>query len=315
MTEKNIKLIDVDSEIPNLALMKISKYYKDKGHNVGWNISKPDKIFASVVFKKNKHLVDGLKFFYPDADIIIGGTGYKNQKKLDEQIENKKPDYSLYPDIDYSLGFTSRGCIRNCDFCVVRQKEGVYKRHRHPREFHDKQFSKIKLLDNNIFADKEWFMEITDWILKNNLSVDINQGMDIRLIDKDIADRISQLSFFKPIKFAWDNIEDEKKVLKGIDILKKSGVDLRSDLMFYVLTNFNSSHKEDLYRCLKLKKEGTNAFVMQYKGGDYFTKHLARWANRKWLFWSVDFIDYDNYGFRVSKEVSKIYNELEIKGG
>ena len=40
-----ILLIDVDSKIPNLALMKISAYHKSIGDAVGFNVEDPDKIY------------------------------------------------------------------------------------------------------------------------------------------------------------------------------------------------------------------------------------------------------------------------------
>lgn len=74
---KKILLIDIDSKLPNLALMKLSAHHKNKGDNVSFNnTDKPDIVYASVIFNKNKHLVDGLRFYYPNAEVVIGGSGY-----------------------------------------------------------------------------------------------------------------------------------------------------------------------------------------------------------------------------------------------
>ena len=70
-----VLLIDVDSTIPNLALMKISTWKKSQGCTVGFDVSDPDEIYASCVFAKNKHKLDGLKFLYPNAKIDLGGGG------------------------------------------------------------------------------------------------------------------------------------------------------------------------------------------------------------------------------------------------
>ena len=83
---------------------------------------KPDKVYASIVFKKNAHALDHLSSADPDIDIDIGGSGYDLHKTLPNEIENLKPDYRLYPEFDYSIGFSSRGCIRStktCPFCIV----------------------------------------------------------------------------------------------------------------------------------------------------------------------------------------------------
>ena len=109
---KRVLLIDVDSKIPNLALMKIAMYHRTQGDTVGFNIEDPDKVYASVVFKRNHHSVDGLRVFYPNADINIGGSGYDLSLSLPPEVERMTPDYSIYPDCDRYYGFTTRGCIR-----------------------------------------------------------------------------------------------------------------------------------------------------------------------------------------------------------
>ncbi|HZY25608.1 MAG TPA: hypothetical protein VFE71_07265, partial [Bacteroidales bacterium] len=138
----------------NLALMKISTYHKAKGDNIQLvkiklkrrkdgtlkeavkiDLSdKPDKVYASIVFKKNKSLLDQLLTQHPEIPIDIGGSGYNLEKTLPHEIENMKPDYSLYPDNDASIGFSIRGCFRKCHFCIVPEKEGKFRRTQHPSE-------------------------------------------------------------------------------------------------------------------------------------------------------------------------------------
>lgn len=192
----NILLIDIDSKIPNLALMKLSAYHKSIVDNVilitlGENVSgislkdvSPDKIYASIIFKKNKHLVDGLRFNYPNTEIVIGGSGYDLNSKLPDYVDNMKPDYNIYQNCDSGLGYTTRGCNRNCYFCIVPQKEGKFKRYMHPKQFYDIRFKKIMFLDNNILWDKEWFKEVVNFCIYNKLDTTFNQGLDIRLIDE-----------------------------------------------------------------------------------------------------------------------------------
>lgn len=283
-----ILLIDIDSKIPNLALMKISAYYKKyENADVGFNVNNPDAIYVSSIFKENKEQVYGLKTFY-NCRFNLGGSGINNSK-LPILIEQIKPDYDLYPS-EYSQGYTTRGCIRNCSWCIVRNKEGKFHRKQHVKVFHDNRFDTIMIMDNNWLADKEWFFENTDYILENDLKV-IEHGMDIRLLDEEIAERLSQMKFAKPIKFAFDQIGIEKTVIEGIELLEKHGINLKQKVMFYVLCGYNTDEYEDYYRCRLLKENGVNAFVMPYKKTP-FIKDLARWANRKWLYWGMDFQDY-----------------------
>ena len=130
------------------------------------------------------------------------------------------------------------------------------------------------LLDNNWYADSEWFYEMCDWIIEHDLAVNPIQGCDIRLINDEIADQLSKLNIWGVLHFAWDNIKDEKHIKKGIEILKKHDFDIRQKVEFYVLVGFNSTPEEDLYRVNRLKEWGTHAFVMKYRETP-FTKAIS----------------------------------------
>src|SRR5512145_3078296 len=120
---KRVLLVDVDRKIKNLDLMKISAWHKEQGDDVGFCIENPDKVYISCVFTKNAGQARGISKLYPAAEIDIGGSGVNLSKQLPAEIENLKPDYNLYPS-EYSQGYTTRGCIRYCDFCIVPEKEG-----------------------------------------------------------------------------------------------------------------------------------------------------------------------------------------------
>lgn len=299
----NILLIDVDSTIPNLALMKISAYHKLKEdeisiikmpQNINLFQEKIDKVYASIIFSKNKHFANDLSFFYPSAEIIIGGSGYDLNIKLPDEIELLKPDYSLYPDINYSLGYTTRGCDRNCSFCIVPQKEGKFKKWHNPSMFHDKKFNKIIFLDNNILFDKEHFMKVCNFCIELSLKVWFTQGFDIRLVDDDIAEKLSKLKIFKGFHFAFDNTNLESIIKTKCELLKKVGIDIRHNVQFYVYLDSAEQYNDAVYRCRILKEIGTNPFVMFNINHESTKKinELRRWANRKQLFWTCDIKDY-----------------------
>lgn len=296
-----VLLIDVDSTIPNLALMKISAYHKSIGDEVGFHINDPEKVYASVIFKKNKHLVDGLKFLYPDAELDIGGSGYDLTKKLPDQIESMSPDYDLYPDCDRYYGFTTRGCIRNCPFCIVPRKEGKF-RTNYVSPFvalanitngYSRQYNKIEFLDNNILAKKKWFYQLCDILKQRNLLVDFNQGLDIRLVDDDVARHLAKLKPITCWKFAFDNIKYKDSVLKGIEILNRNGVCVRNKVMFYVYVHDDEHVDDALERCRILKEHGATPYIMLNQDVKHTKrmKKLKRWC-RPWIFWSIDFNDY-----------------------
>jgi len=293
-TEK-VLLVDVDSKIPNLALMKISAWHKVQGNEVGFNIENPDRVYISCIFPKNKSQAKGIAAFYPNAEIDIGGSGVDLKKVLPKETELIKPDYDLYPST-YSQGYTTRGCIRKCEFCFVPEKEGKIREVQHPSEFHDDRFDTCMIMDNNLFAAKEyWQRDVYKWFIDNKIKMLSPQGWDARLLNKWNWSILSQIKHAGSIHFAWDNIDDEKYIEKAIKLLKQEGVsarDLRAKISFYVLAGFKSTFEDALYRCERLKELGTQSFVMPYHKKDKRINDLARWANRPWLYWSMPFSEY-----------------------
>lgn len=292
-----VLLIDADSTIPNLALMKISAYHKAIGDIVGFNVEDPDKVYCSIIFKKNRHMADGLRFLYPNADIDIGGSGYDLKKTLPEYIESMTPDYTIYPDNKSYYGFTTRGCIRHCPFCIVHDKEGGFR-----RIFGDvdsalrsimgnHELTEMTFLDNNILADRDWFIELCNTLHSRfpKMKVDFNQGLDIRLIDDESARALSKLRPITKWKFAFDMISYKDKVTKGIEILNRY-IKVRSMVLFYVYVDGDYQIPDAVARCRMLKENGATAYAMLNLDVEHTKrmKTFKRWT-RPWLFWSCDF--------------------------
>lgn len=283
-----VLLVDVDSKIPNLALMQISAWHKARGDKVGFDIDNPKLIYISCIFKKNANQARGIATMYPEAKTIMGGSGI-SWAWLPANMRMNRPDYDLYPS-EYSMGFTTRGCIRRCPFCIVKDKEGPIQKWQHIKEWHDDGFDTAMLLDNNILALPEWAKEQFLWIIDHDIKI-VENGMDIRLLTPITVQLLREIRWAKGLKFAWDNITDEQAVFDGLKMLRDGGFNPRREIQIYVLVGYNTTIEQDIYRCQKLKDFGTNAFVMQYKK-DVQTNALARWANRKWAYWSTDFKDY-----------------------
>ncbi|VVB59555.1 Uncharacterised protein [uncultured archaeon] len=299
-----VLLLDMDSgtskkQFPNLALMKLSAYFKSKGDTVGFNeTDSPDIVYASVVFSRNKHLVDGLKMYYPDSKIIVGGSGYDLTSSLNDEIEFIKPDYSLY-NCDFSMGFTSRGCIRNCPFCIVNKKEGSIKNWQAIQGFHEESHKHAMLLDNNFLASPNWKQNI-DYIREKGLSVDFNQGLDVRLITKDVARILVDTKIRPYVRISFDSLHYETQFRAGIQNLIDAGMKPRN-ILVYVLVGFtDSTFEADMKRVMIVWKQyGAEPYVMRYNhiSNNKLKKerieytYLAKWANRHY-FTVCDFEDY-----------------------
>ena len=285
-----IGLIDVDGHnFPNLPLMKLSAHHKARGDAVDWCIPlEPyDVVYMSKVFT-----------FSPDFDthiradkIIRGGTGYGLKDRLPDAVEHAYPDYALYGITNTAYGFLTRGCPRNCSFCIVSKKEGRESRTvADLNEFWAGQ-KNIKLLDPNLLACCDWKWHLQQ-LGKSGAWVDFTQGLDVRLMDEEKAAYLKQVKC-KMIHFAWDNYEFEtyKKLQQIRPLLPYDSRKLR----VYVLTNFNTVQEQDLERIYKLRELGYDPFVMVYdrERAPKRIKRVQRWCNNKWIFRSVErFEDY-----------------------
>jgi len=287
-----VQLIDVDSKISNLALMKISTYHKTKGDIVGFHTQNPDLVYISTIFTKNRTQIPS---FPKSTKIIRGGSGYSLDIRLPNEIEFLKPDYMLYPEMDYSLGFSTRGCMRNCPFCIVPRKEGSFILWQHPEKWYNPAFKKIVFLDNNILWNPIGFKKATDWCNENDLKVWFSQGFDIRLVGKWELNTIHSMKHFKTISFAFDWDRLESLIRKKVALMERMGFNLKHEIQFFVYVDSNDCFDSALHRCNVLRELGTNAFVMfniNHKRNARI-RRLQRWANRRWGYWKVPFEEFE----------------------
>ena len=287
----NVKLIQIDGKLPNLALMKISAWHKQLGDTVGFDVNDPDKVYISCIFEWNRPLALGIAKMF-DCPVEIGGYGV-NTKKLPKEIEHVMPDYALY-NIDYSVGYLTRGCIRKCPFCKVWKTEGHIQENTELEEFLHPNHRKVIIMDNNLLASERSLYHLSKLKTQNKLKVCFTQGLDLRLVDKEVADTLTDIDYRslnfkrKRLYVAWDNLEDEKEIEQGIQILKNAGIKPQH-LMCYMLTCFDTSFEEDMYRFKKLREWGVDPFVMRYnRRGDKKDIEFARWVNRR-VYKSISF--------------------------
>lgn len=286
-----IGLYNLEPAIVNTAMMQVSTYHKlnnDDVYTYGPLFhDEYDKIYAFSIF-------DYTDKGYVRDDMITGGTGFDIKSKLPVEITKCEYDWSLYPDCDYSILWFSRGCIRNCPFCVVREKEG-YIHSVEPLNLNPNG-KYVKVMDNNFFANPNW-NDSVDYLLGLGQKIDM-QGFDIRIFNEDQGEALSQLKHHKAFKFAWDNPRDniDGKIELLLDYIKPS------NLMCYVLIGYWSSPMEDYRRVMHLwEKYKIHSFVMPYDKFNRYQKDFSRWVNNKIEFKNCTWEEYQekmgrNYG-------------------
>ena len=284
--------------------MKLSAYHKSIGDTVElfdrWKGY--DLVYASKTFS----FTEDIDAYPVQADEICkGGTGYcisvENGREvfdesknipLPKEIEHIYPDYDLYPGYKYAVGFLTRGCPRNCGFCIVSDKEGRCSRQVSDLSEFWRGQREIKLLDPNILACKDHERLLTE-LAESGARIDFTQGLDIRLTNPDNITLLNKIKT-SMLHFAWDDPRvdltdyfikfNERTIIKS---KRKKGV--------YVLTNFNSTLDEDLYRIYTARDLGYSPYVMIYnkETAPQVLLWLQRWCNCRWIFNKVPrFEDY-----------------------
>lgn len=291
-----IGLLNLEPTVVNSAMMQVSQYYKEGRAEVyEWNpLYDYDKVYTFSMFT----WTDKKSFVTPD--MICGGTGFDIQSRLPKEIEEADYDWSLFPDCDFSMVWFSRGCFRNCPFCVVRQKEGnihpVKPKNLNPNGKY------IKVMDNNFFANPKWKSSIRQ-LLKWNQPVDI-QGFDIRIFNAEQGEALNRLKHYKNIKFAWDNPRDniDDKIEELLEYVKPR------KLMCYVLIGYWSTPEQDLERIMHLWDDyKIDPYVMPYDKTDPNQRMLMRWCNNKIIFKTRSWQSYldGNRSYGSSKQKKK----------
>ncbi len=291
---------------PPLGLMKISTWHKRKGDNVQLikdtshnqlidDFQKKEKcykklkdyydvIYITSLFTYQAHyVVDSIKYYkskFPKARIRVGGimatlmpeyikekTGIKPHVGLLRGAENCPPDYSLRPDLTYSISFTTRGCPRNCPFCAVKKHEPIFKAKDNWAEDIDITKKQIIFWDNNWLASPNFEKDVerlTKFRKVGITGIDFNQGLDCRLLDEEKIKLLNQVKI-QPLRLAFDNCSEDGHIQKTIQLAQKYGF---KDIRVYVLYNFddnNDTPEYFYYRINEVNKLGALAYPMRFR--------------------------------------------------
>lgn len=283
-----IRLTQLDGKLPNLALMRLAAFHRERGDDVYFTRSpyrqagEPayGRVYGSAIFSFTAERVARLKLEFPNA--VVGGTWNVNELRGSgqepltlERFDHHIPDaldYSDYPEFDASIGFTQRGCRLKCKFCVVPVMEGkprsvgtiadIWRGPGYPKHLH--------ILDNDFFGQPEWKERLHE-IRDGKFAVCFNQGFNIRLINQEAAEEIATVNYRddqfdrKRLYTAWDNLKDEKIFFRGVEILRRAGV-RPSHMMVYMLIGFDPAETWErvLYRFQRMKEMGMHPYPMVF---------------------------------------------------
>ena len=263
----------VDAEIigktkhrfPNLCCMKLSAYYKSKGDNVTLllsydNVNEYDRVFISKVFSKTEVPRNILEA----PNVEYGGTGffYDKAPPLPEDIEHSFPDYHLYDEwvtskienghkrsefeyyLDYSIGYLTRKCFRQCPFCVNRNYRGV--EIASPLdEFMDTTRPKLCFLDDNFFGCSKW-KELIQPVVDSGKRFQFKQGLDERLLTYDKVIELSKWKYDRDVIFAFDNIADKDLIVHKLELIRQIVPEWKRELKFYVFCGYDRNGCYDI---------------------------------------------------------------------
>lgn len=305
-----VGLIDVDgTNFPNLPLMKLSAWHKRQGDDVGWYelllSGHMDIVYMSKVFS----FTPDYQYFVDADKVVRGGSGYaiklvdgvetydrSADTPLPNEVEHIYPDYDLYGIDDTAYGFLSRGCPRGCAFCHVAAKEGQASVKVADLDEFWRGQKNIVICDPNILACPDWG-DLLQQLIDSGACVDINQGMDIRMMTDEKAEMISRLKV-KELHFAWDRYQDKDVILPKFETFRAISRVRQKDLVVFVLCNFDTTFEQDLERIYTLRDIGYAPYVMLYDKehiprGDRY-RRMQRWVNNRFVFWGCKrFEDYE----------------------
>ena len=335
-------LLDHGTRHPNLALLKVSAFCKEHGHSVRL-ISNYEELkengnpliadcdyeilVLSKVFKFTK-IPDFVDLMIRNHLIFYGGTGFfeVNGPNLPEEVEHHAPDYTLYYDyiekvtggdeklkkrdwddyLSYSIGFTTRGCIRHCGFCVNRLLNRVVK-WSPVSEFLDENRKNIYLWDDNIMAaPPKVFAKVMEDLKNTEKPFQFRQGMDIRLMTPQKAQLLNEVKYHGDYIFAFDHYRQDdpnekrqvEQTIKGLKIWREH---CKKSTKLYVLVAYDSQDEKDIegtfFRIKILMEYGCLPYIMrfeEYNNSRFKSLYtqLARWCNQPGFFKKMSFRQY-----------------------
>lgn len=278
---EDMSSLNSDPLLPNFSMAHQMPDYNVYNRYIDQVVSQKVQEDSKAFFKKFN--------IYPDPDFLDSSRA-KHRKKY--------KDY-----LDYSIGFLTRGCIRQCSFCV-NKGERVIRPYSDLKDFVDNSRPFIYLWDDNFLCYKNW-KELLQNLIDTGKPFQFRQGLDERVIDADRAKMLSKVHYHGDFIFAFDQWKDRDLIVRKLRIWKTYCPSKTTK--FYLFCGYGITEDDDtkifedvyyLFRRIQiLMSFGCLGYVMRHADyqnhrlGNIYTQ-IARWCNQPQFYKKMSFEEF-----------------------
>ena len=318
---KQVQLLEPNykRKYPPLGLAKIASFVKANGGEVRYTrqpTNYGDVIATTSLFTFHSHDIEqalsSARFLNPQATILLGGIAASLLngrfdtladcvfKGCDETLDSTVPDYSIDWQVEdpwdkFAYLFTARGCPNRCPYCAVWRIEPKQMIVENWRDHIVASKPYVMVSDNNLSALPESHIKaVVDCLVERKKKVVFDNGFDCKFITTEMAQELARLSFTRcGMRMAFDRIEEDGQFQVAIERLLSAGIP-KSQVMAYVLFNFNDTPKEAFYRMSECRRLGIRPYPQQYEPlgeltrdkrfiGKHWTQNMLKAFRYYWL--------------------------------
>lgn len=132
-------------------------------------------------------------------------------------------------------------------------------------------------------------MKLLQQLADSGAKVNFNQGLDIRLINDRNLEMLKQIHL-DGIHFAFDRWQDREIIEPRLRAFAEKTKYNRGNggVMVYILTNYDTTLEQDIYRIQLCRELNFSPYPMIYdkKHADPIYRRLQRWCSN-YIFWNV----------------------------